>query len=93
MIRGRARGVDVRNISDRAYQGAAERDGCNTHTEIVGLEGDWRDRLIGCDLGRDRKSGETHSYPSSIILFLFIGADPNAGWLEDCVAVDDKDSW
>ena len=23
-------------------------------------------------------------------LFLFIGADPNADWLKDCVAVDDK---
>ena len=23
-------------------------------------------------------------------MFLFIGADPNAGWLQDCVAVDEK---
>ncbi|MBJ7308648.1 FAD-dependent oxidoreductase [Rugamonas sp. CCM 8940] len=60
----------------------------HTHSEIVALEGDedglkqvrWRDRQTGneenCDVCR---------------VFLFIGADPNTGWLGDCgVDVDDK---
>mgnify|MGYP003693799635 CR=1 FL=1 len=34
---------------------------------------------------RDRRTGETHAC-SLRHLFLFIGADPNAAWLEDCVA-------
>ena len=52
------------------------------------MEGDGASGLTGA-IFRDRKTGETHSCPLRH-LFLFIGADPNAGWLEDCVAVDDK---
>ncbi|NRR33795.1 FAD-dependent oxidoreductase [Oxalobacteraceae bacterium] len=60
----------------------------HTHSEIIALEGNedglqqvrWRCRDTGqeenCDVCR---------------LFLFIGADPNTGWLSDCgVDVDDK---
>jgi thioredoxin reductase (NADPH) len=60
----------------------------HTRTEIVGLEGDGASRLTGA-VFRDRGNGETHTCPMRH-LFLFIGADPNAGWLEDCVAVDGK---
>ena len=38
---------------------------------------------------RNRSSGATHVCPLRH-LFLFIGADPNAAWLENRAAVDDK---
>ena len=38
---------------------------------------------------RQRPSGATYTCPLRH-LFLFIGADPNAGWLQDRVAVDSK---
>jgi thioredoxin reductase (NADPH) len=60
----------------------------HTHTEVIGLEGDEVSGLTGA-VFRDRKTGATHSC-SLRHLFLFIGADPNAAWLEHCVAVDDK---
>ena len=52
------------------------------------MEGDGVRGLAGA-MFRDRTTGETHFCPLRH-LFLFIGADPNAGWLEDCVAVDGK---
>jgi thioredoxin reductase (NADPH) len=55
--------------------------------EIVALEGD-RDGLTAA-VFRHRGSGATHTCPVRH-LFLFIGADPNAGWLQDRVAVDSK---
>jgi thioredoxin reductase (NADPH) len=60
----------------------------HTRTEIVGLEGDGVSSLTGA-IFRDRGGGETHTCALRH-LFLFIGADPNAGWLEHRVAVDDK---
>jgi thioredoxin reductase (NADPH) len=60
----------------------------HTKTEIVGLEGDQATGLAGA-VFRDRTTGATHTCPLRH-LFLFIGADPNASWLDDCVAVDDK---
>ncbi|MGZ5849025.1 MAG: FAD-dependent oxidoreductase [Methyloceanibacter sp.] len=60
----------------------------HTRTEVVGLEGDEASGLTGA-VFRDRTTGETHACPLRH-LFLFIGADPNAAWLEDCVAVDSK---
>jgi len=60
----------------------------HTHTEITALEGDADTGLTGA-VFRDRRSGETHVCPMRH-LFLFVGADPNAGWLQDCVALDDK---
>jgi thioredoxin reductase (NADPH) len=59
-----------------------------THTEIVSLEGDHETGLIGANY-RNRLTGET-SHCDLRHLFLFVGADPNSGWLEDCVAVDEK---
>ena len=60
----------------------------HTKTEIVGLEGDQATGLAGA-VFRDRTTGATHTCPLRH-LFLFIGADPNASWLDDCVAVDEK---
>jgi thioredoxin reductase (NADPH) len=60
----------------------------HNRTEVVGLEGDAASGLTGA-VFRDRATGETHACPLRH-LFLFIGADPNAAWLEDCVAVDSK---
>ena len=60
----------------------------HTHTEVIELEGDEVSGLTGA-VFRDRKTWAKHSC-SLRHLFLFIGADPNAAWLEHCVAVDDK---
>jgi thioredoxin reductase (NADPH) len=60
----------------------------HTETEIVGLEGDAEVGLTGA-VFRHRKDGTTHTCPLHH-LFLFIGADPNANWLNGCVAVDSK---
>jgi thioredoxin reductase (NADPH) len=60
----------------------------HTRTEIVGLEGDQATGLTGA-VFRDKTTGATHTCPLRH-LFLFIGADPNASWLNGCVAVDDN---
>ncbi len=60
----------------------------HTGTEIVGLVG--RDSGgLSAAVFRDRATGETHTCPVAQV-FLFIGADPNATWLDGCVAVDEK---
>jgi thioredoxin reductase (NADPH) len=56
--------------------------------EIVALEGDRAEGLTAAAF-RNRFSGATHVCPLRH-LFLFIGADPNAAWLENRAAVDDK---
>jgi thioredoxin reductase (NADPH) len=56
-------------------------------TEIVALGGDGSG--LASATFRDRASGEQNTYPLRH-LFLFIGADPNAEWLEGCVATDAK---
>ncbi len=60
----------------------------HTGTEIVGLEGDAAEGLTGA-VFRCRATGTTHTCPLRH-LFLFIGAEPNANWLNGCVAVDGK---
>jgi thioredoxin reductase (NADPH) len=60
----------------------------HTRTEVVALEGDEASGLTGATF-RDRRTG-TAKTCSLRYLFLFIGADPNAKWLEDRVQVDDK---
>jgi len=60
----------------------------HTGTEIVGLEGKEGGGLSAA-VFRDRATGETHTCPLAQV-FLFIGADPNANWLDGCVAVDGK---
>jgi len=60
----------------------------HTKTEIVALEGDQVTGLTGA-VFRCETTGETHACPLRHI-FLFIGADPNANWLDQCVDVDGK---
>ena len=56
--------------------------------EVVGLEGDATDGLRGA-IFRNAKEGATKRCDLRH-LFLFIGADPNTGWLQGCVDTDDK---
>ncbi|THD57586.1 FAD-dependent oxidoreductase [Phenylobacterium sp.] len=58
------------------------------HTEIVGLEGA-RSTGLSAAICRHRQTGE-EVRRTLRHLFLFIGADPNAGWLQGCVETDDK---
>ncbi len=60
----------------------------HTGTEVVALNGDREQGLTGC-VFRDRASGEETPRPIRH-LFLFIGADPNTGWLGNCVDLDSK---
>jgi thioredoxin reductase (NADPH) len=60
----------------------------HTHTEIVAMSGDRAQGLTAITC-RNRETGETRTRPLRH-LFLFIGADPNAEWLQGCVATDDK---
>jgi thioredoxin reductase (NADPH) len=60
----------------------------HTGTEVVGLEGDEVTGLSAA-VFRERATGATHTCPLGH-LFLFIGADPNTGWLNHCVALDNK---
>jgi thioredoxin reductase (NADPH) len=56
-------------------------------SEIVALGGDAAG--LSCATFRDRDTAKETSYPLRH-LFLFIGADPNAEWLEGCVDTDEK---
>jgi thioredoxin reductase (NADPH) len=60
----------------------------HTHTEIVAMAGDRAEGLTSITC-RNHQTGETKTRPLRH-LFLFIGADPNADWLQGCVATDDK---
>jgi thioredoxin reductase (NADPH) len=60
----------------------------HTGTEIVALAGDRASGLTGATF-RERDGGKTKTSPLRH-LFLFIGADPNAEWLANCLAVDGK---
>jgi thioredoxin reductase (NADPH) len=60
----------------------------NTGTEVVALEGHAAGGLAAATL-RERASGATRTM-NLRHLFLFIGADPNTNWLENCVDLDDK---
>jgi thioredoxin reductase (NADPH) len=60
----------------------------HTNTEVVALEGDEATGLTAA-VFRDRFTGATQTCPLRH-LFLFIGADPNTGWLNHCVALDAK---
>jgi thioredoxin reductase (NADPH) len=57
-------------------------------TEIVGLEGE-RAAGLTAAIFRQRSDG-TETRCAMRHLFLFIGADPNAGWLKGCVDTDEK---
>lgn len=54
--------------------------------EIVALEGDRESGLSGIEM-RDHITGQTQRCALRH-LFLFIGADPNTGWLGGCVSLD-----
>ena len=56
--------------------------------EIAELEGDCTNGLTGA-VFRNKAGGTAERCPLRH-LFLFIGADPNARWLEGCVDTDDK---
>jgi thioredoxin reductase (NADPH) len=59
-----------------------------TQAEVVAVEG--RDDMLMAIVWRDNRSGAETRLPVRH-LFLFIGADPNTGWLSRCeVAVDYK---
>ena len=60
----------------------------HTRTDVVELEGD-RSRGLVAAVFRHRDSGAERRCPMRH-LFLFIGADPHTGWLDECVALDDK---
>lgn len=57
-------------------------------TEIAGLEGDVASGLRAV-MVRNCGEDSTRRFPLRH-LFLFIGADPNAAWLQGCVDTDDK---
>ena len=57
-------------------------------TEIASLAGDRVSGLSGVTF-RNRADGSERHCPMRH-LFLFIGADPNTGWLQGCVDTDDK---
>lgn len=57
----------------------------HTFTEVVTLEGD-EQRLTGA-LFRNSRTGEKRHRDIRHV-FLFIGADPNSGWLPGCVDLD-----
>ena len=60
----------------------------HTKTEIVGLEGSaTKGLLVRCSA--TRRPARRHTCHMRH-LFLFIGAEPNAAWLEHCVEVDGK---
>ncbi|MGH7295333.1 MAG: FAD-dependent oxidoreductase [Polyangiaceae bacterium] len=59
----------------------------HTRTEVTALEGDRAQGLTGA-VFRDGSTGATRTCPMRH-LFLFIGADPNAGWLKGCVELDE----
>lgn len=56
-------------------------------SEVVALEGDRQSGLTAATF----RNGDGHTHRCALRhLFLFIGADPNAEWLHDCVETDGK---
>jgi thioredoxin reductase (NADPH) len=68
--------------------GALSNVDLHVGTEVVALGGDRSNGLTAVTL-RERTSGATRTSPLRHP-FLFIGADPNAAWLEHRIAVDAK---
>ncbi|WP_395408225.1 FAD-dependent oxidoreductase [Pseudoduganella sp. UC29_106] len=59
----------------------------HTRSRIVELKGEGRLESIRC-----RMDGSPEVIAKPIChVFLFLGAEPNTGWLADCVALDDRD--
>jgi len=57
-------------------------------SEVVGLDGDGQSGLAAATF-RDMRTGAEHRC-SLRHLFLFIGADPNSGWIAHCVDSNDR---
>jgi thioredoxin reductase (NADPH) len=57
-------------------------------SEIGAVDGDRASGLAGVTFRQLADGAERHCALRH--LFLFIGADPNTGWLEDCVTTDEK---
>jgi thioredoxin reductase (NADPH) len=57
-------------------------------SELASLHGEQKGRLAAVTI-RERKSGATRELPVRQ-LFMFIGAEPNTGWLDGCVELDEK---
>src|SRR5262249_11696559 len=57
-----------------------------THTEIVALEGA---NSLECVMWRDAQEGKPTTVPIRHV-FIMTGANPNTGWLENRVALDEK---
>ncbi|MGK9145006.1 FAD-dependent oxidoreductase [Xanthomonas euvesicatoria] len=60
----------------------------HTGTEVAALDGD-PERGLQAAVLRTRKDGAT-ARVALRHLFLFVGADPNTGWLQDCVDTDKR---
>lgn len=60
----------------------------HTSCEVIALEGERQAGLSGAIL-RDRDTGDEHRC-NLRHMFLFIGADPNAGWISAQIDTDDK---
>jgi thioredoxin reductase (NADPH) len=87
LIRGRRLAATMSNYLIERIRAAPNIE-LHTHTEIVALEGD--DNGLQRVTGRNKLSGEERNF-DVCRAFLFIGADPNTGWLQDCgVDVDDN---
>ncbi|MCW6507734.1 FAD-dependent oxidoreductase [Lichenifustis flavocetrariae] len=85
------RGTDLRSSMSRYLVDRIEalpNVELHTRTEIVGLDGDIAQGLSGAQF-RHRDTGSTHTCPLRHV-FLFIGAEPNTGWLDGCVDLDEK---
>jgi thioredoxin reductase (NADPH) len=85
----RGKGLEAtmsRYLIDRI--GALPNVSLHTDTEVVALQGDGNAGLTKA-VFRKRADGTTKDVALRH-LFLFIGADPNAGWLDGCVAEDAK---
>ncbi|MEZ0316318.1 MAG: NAD(P)/FAD-dependent oxidoreductase, partial [Methylophilaceae bacterium] len=62
---------------------AAHNITLHTHTEIEGLQGDTNLEIVQL-----RRAGESVRELPIGHVFLFLGAEPNTGWLSDCVKLD-----
>ena len=57
-------------------------------SELLELLGDRTGALEGATV-RNNASGEVSRIPARQV-FMFVGAEPNTGWLEGCLSLDDK---
>lgn len=65
---------------------SSARIALRTLSEVSSLEGE---RLLERVGWTDRTTGERH-FADTSNLFVMVGADPNTGWLKECVALDER---